>query len=116
MFRSIKRDFLVEARYWSKQFINDNTNTEHFAHTSMVWFLPDTAVIPPGKMIFDFERKEISLDESTYPETPIKPEMGTIRRGCPAAFASGPGRGGNFLARQIDTALDIVFEVFLKRE
>ena len=36
MFFSIKRDFLVEARYWSMQFLNDNQDV--FSDVSMIWF------------------------------------------------------------------------------
>jgi hypothetical protein len=110
MLKSIKRDFLVEARFWSLYFLNDNQGINQL--TNMLWFTPEMSTMPRWKILMDFENLEISLDESTYPNNPVW-EGKIIRRWCPVAFVSGKNLWWNFLARQIDFAIDIHTKIAL---
>lgn len=119
IFFSIKTDLLVEAKYWSKQFLNDNQNlTESM---SMVMFMKDTSTIPWDKFVFDFDNLQTHLNWETYLKEPIKPEIKPIRRWCPVLFVSGNDKAGvplwwNLLARQIDYALELYFELYLSKK
>lgn len=111
MLKSIKRDFLVEARFWSMLFLDDNQDIDQFA--SMLWFTEKMGTMPRGKLHFDFDNLSICIDESTYPNNPLASEKVPIRRGCPIVFVAGEGLGGNFLARELDFAIDIHAKVAL---
>jgi len=114
MFYSIKADLLLNARFLTKRFANDNEEMDKL--WSILHFGENTSKIPHDMLIFNFQKHRIFLDWKSYLEEPKAPEKTHIHRWCPVAFISGEWMTGSFLSRQITTALDVYRNSYLSKK